>query len=149
MNCSNASKIMLFILLFRCSNGDGHSNWAVPVFVCQIANDTAGEVDLRPFTKKARIVSPTLVLWVALAFGMTVAEAACPVRVFAIRGVGGVLFSRGMNVLCDELAELVSVTCTVEDFTEVANLESQAQAADAAGAQVVLVGHSMGRRCCY
>lgn len=99
---------------------------------------------MRPFTKTARIVSPTLVLWVALTFGMTVAEAASPVRVFAIRGVGGVLFSRGMNVLCDELAELISVTCTVEDFTEVASIESEAQAADAAGAQVVLVGHSMG-----
>jgi hypothetical protein len=99
---------------------------------------------IRPFTKKARLVSPTLVLWIALAFGMTVAEAASPIRVFAIRGVGGVFFSRGMNVLCDELAELVSVTCTVEDFTDVTNIESQAQAADAAGAQVVLVGHSMG-----
>jgi pimeloyl-ACP methyl ester carboxylesterase len=99
---------------------------------------------MRPFTKKAWIVSPTVALWVALAFGMTVAEAASPVRVFAIRGVGGVLFSRGMNVLCDELAQLVSVTCTVEDFTEVTSIESEAQAADAAGAQVVLVGHSMG-----
>jgi pimeloyl-ACP methyl ester carboxylesterase len=99
---------------------------------------------MRPFTTNARIVSHALVLWVALAFGMTVAEAASPVRVFAIRGVGGALFSRGMNILCDELAELVSVTCTVEDFTEVTSIESQARAADAAGAHVVLVGHSMG-----
>jgi pimeloyl-ACP methyl ester carboxylesterase len=85
-----------------------------------------------------------LVLGVALGFAMTVAEAASTVRVFAIRGVGGALFSRGMNALCDELAELASVTCTVEDFTDVASIESQAQASDAAGAQVVLVGHSMG-----
>ena len=27
---SNASKIMLFILSFRCSNGDGHSTWLSP-----------------------------------------------------------------------------------------------------------------------
>jgi pimeloyl-ACP methyl ester carboxylesterase len=85
-----------------------------------------------------------LVLGVVLGFGMTLAEAASSVRVFAIRGVGGPLFSRGMNRLCDELAELASVTCTVEDFTDVTSIESQAQAADAAGAQVVLVGHSMG-----
>ena len=98
----------------------------------------------RPPTTKARMMSRALVLWVALGFGMTVAEAASPVRVFAIRGVGGALFSRGMNALCDELAELVSVTCTVEDFTEVTSIESQARAADAAGAQLVLVGHSMG-----
>jgi len=90
------------------------------------------------------MISHALLLWVALGFGMTVAEAASPVRVFAIRGVGGVFFSRGMNALCDELAELISVTCTVEDFTEITSIESQARAADAAGAQVVLVGHSMG-----
>jgi pimeloyl-ACP methyl ester carboxylesterase len=99
---------------------------------------------MRPFAAMARIVFHASVLWVALAFGMTVAEAASPVRVFAIRGVGGVFFSRGMNALCDELAELVSVTCTVEDFTEVTSIESQARAADAVGEHVVLVGHSMG-----
>jgi hypothetical protein len=27
---TNPSKIMLFILSFRCSNGDGHSNWLSP-----------------------------------------------------------------------------------------------------------------------
>ena len=90
------------------------------------------------------MLAHALVLWAVFGFGMTVAEAASPVRVFAIRGVAGVLFSRGMNALCDELAELVSVTCTVEDFTEVTSIESQARAADAAGEQVVLVGHSMG-----
>ena len=99
---------------------------------------------MRPTSTKARVISYAVLLWVALGFGITVAEAASPVRVFAIRGVGGVFFSRGMNALCDELAELVSVTCTVEDFTEVTSIESQARAADAAGAQVVLVGHSMG-----
>ena len=99
---------------------------------------------MRPPSIKARMISHALLLWVALGFGMTVAEAASPVRVFAIRGVGGVFFSRGMNALCDELAELISVTCTVEDFTEITSIESQARAADAAGAQVVLVGHSMG-----
>jgi surfactin synthase thioesterase subunit len=49
-----------------------------------------------------------------------------------------------MNELCDELAELAAVTCTVEDFTEVAPIAAEARAADAAGAHVVLVGHSMG-----
>ena len=98
----------------------------------------------QPRGAKARMMLHVLVLGVALGFAMTVAEAASAVRVFAIRGVGGALFSRGMNALCDELAELASVTCTVEDFTDVASIESQAQAADAAGAQVVLVGHSMG-----
>lgn len=99
---------------------------------------------MRPPATKARMMLHALVLGVALGFGMTVAEAAAPVRVFAIRGVGGVFFSRGMNALCDELAELASVTCTVEDFTDVTSIESQARAADAAGEQVVLVGHSMG-----
>ena len=99
---------------------------------------------MRPPAAKAWITLHALVLLVALGFGATVAEAASPVRVFAIRGVGGMLFSRGMNVLCDELAELASVTCTVEDFTDVTSIESQARAADAAGEQVVLVGHSMG-----
>lgn len=99
---------------------------------------------MRPANTKARMISHAVVLWLALGFWMTVAEAASPVRVFAIRGVAGVLFSRGMNTLCDELAELVSVTCTVEDFTAVRSIESKARAADAAGAQVVLVGHSMG-----
>jgi pimeloyl-ACP methyl ester carboxylesterase len=98
----------------------------------------------RPPGAKARMMLHALVLGVALGFGIAVAEGASPVRVFAIRGVGGALFSRGMNVLCDELAELASVTCTVEDFTDVTSIESQARAADAAGAQVVLVGHSMG-----
>jgi hypothetical protein len=55
-----------------------------------------------------------------------------PVRVFAIRGVGGMLFSRGMNALCDELAEFASVTCTVRDFTEVTAIESKVRAASAA-----------------
>ena len=103
-----------------------------------------GSPRIRPRGAKARMVLHALVLGVVLGFGMTLAEAASSVRVFAIRGVGGPLFSRGMNRLCDELAEFASVTCTVEDFTDVTSIESQAQAADAAGAQVVLVGHSMG-----
>ena len=103
-----------------------------------------GSPRIRPPGAKARMILHALVLGVVLGFGMTLAEAASSVRVFAIRGVGGPLFSRGMNRLCDELAELASVTCTVEDFTDVTSIESQAQAADAAGAQVVLVGHSMG-----
>ena len=89
-------------------------------------------------------MSCALVLAAAVWFATAAAEAGPSVRVFAIRGVAGVLFSRGMNVLCDELAELASVTCTVADFTEVDVIASQARAADAAGAQVVLVGHSMG-----
>ena len=49
---SNASKIMLSMLSFRCSNGDGHFAVAVPVFVCQIANDAASEFDLRIAVKR-------------------------------------------------------------------------------------------------
>jgi pimeloyl-ACP methyl ester carboxylesterase len=90
------------------------------------------------------MMSCAFVLSVALGFGLPAAAADPAVRVFAIRGVAGVFFSRGMNALCDELAELSSVTCTVEDFTDVPTIESQARDADAAGAQVVLVGHSMG-----
>jgi len=86
----------------------------------------------------------TLVLAIATWLGTPAAAADPTVRVFAIRGVAGLLFSRGMNALCDELAEFASVTCTVADFTEVAAIRSQARAASAAGAHVVLVGHSMG-----
>jgi hypothetical protein len=92
----------------------------------------------------ARTMACALVLWVATWSGTPAAEADTAVRVFAIRGVAGMLFSRGMNALCDELAELASVTCTVQDFTEVTAIESEARAASAAGAYVVLVGHSMG-----
>jgi pimeloyl-ACP methyl ester carboxylesterase len=92
----------------------------------------------------ARMVAGALVLWVATGLGTPAAEADPSVRVFAIRGVAGMLFSRGMNTLCDELAEFASVTCTVADFTEVTAIESEARAASAAGAHVVLVGHSMG-----
>jgi pimeloyl-ACP methyl ester carboxylesterase len=92
----------------------------------------------------ARTVACALALGVATLMGTPAAKADPSVRVFAIRGVAGMLFSRGMNRLCEELAEFASVTCTVADFTEVAAIESEARAASAAGAHVVLVGHSMG-----
>ena len=57
--------------------------------------------------------------------GATISGAAS-VRVFAIRGVAG-LFSRGMNAVCDERGDLVSVTCTIEDFTEVTSIECQVE----------------------
>jgi pimeloyl-ACP methyl ester carboxylesterase len=97
-----------------------------------------------PSKAMARIIACALMGWGAIWWGTPAAEADPAVRVFAIRGVAGLLFSRGMNALCDELTEFASVTCTVEDFTEVAAIESEARAASAAGAHVVLVGHSMG-----
>jgi hypothetical protein len=98
----------------------------------------------RPSNAMARMMACALVLWVGTCLGTPAAEADPAVRVFAIRGVAGMLFSRGMDALCDELAEFASVTCTVEDFTAVDAIESEARAASAAGAHVVLVGHSMG-----
>jgi pimeloyl-ACP methyl ester carboxylesterase len=66
------------------------------------------------------------------------------VRVFAIRGFLGVVFSRGMNSLCDELARIERVDCTVEDFYDQSAITSKAAAALAAGQHLVLVGHSIG-----
>lgn len=66
------------------------------------------------------------------------------VRVFAIRGFVGVVFSRGMNSLCDELARIERVDCTVEDFYDQSAITSKAAAALAAGQHLVLVGHSIG-----
>jgi pimeloyl-ACP methyl ester carboxylesterase len=66
------------------------------------------------------------------------------VRVFAIRGFAGVAFSRGMNILCDELASMPDVRCTVEDFYEESAIKAKAADALAAGQRLVLVGHSLG-----
>jgi pimeloyl-ACP methyl ester carboxylesterase len=112
--------------------------------VVSIRRSTGGGQQSLLVAMLARVVCGTVILWAALAPAAAAAEPAASVRVFAIRGVAGVLFSRGMNALCDELAEMSAVTCTVEDFTDVPTIEAEARAADAAGAQVVLVGHSMG-----
>lgn len=65
-------------------------------------------------------------------------------RVYAIRGVAGILFSRGMNNLCDELVKIPQVECVVEDFHRADEIAKQAAAALAAGRRLVFVGHSMG-----
>lgn len=66
------------------------------------------------------------------------------VRVYAIRGFAGVVFSRGMNKLCDELGGLPQVACTVEDFYSESEIERKASIDADAGQKVILVGHSWG-----
>jgi hypothetical protein len=85
-----------------------------------------------------------LVLAVILNTLCSAAWAETSVRVFAIRGFVGVVFSRGMNSLCDELARIERVDCTVEDFLDQSTITSKAAAALAAGQHLVLVGHSIG-----
>ena len=85
-----------------------------------------------------------LVLAVMLNIVCSAAWAETPVRVFAIRGFVGVVFSRGMNTLCDELARIEGVDCTVEDFYDLSAITKKAAAAMAAGQYLVLVGHSAG-----
>ena len=82
----------------------------------------------------------------ALAFALTCHAAVAEplVQVYAIRGFAGVMFSRGMNQLCDELARIPRVACAVADFHEEAALERRGAAAIAAGQRLVLVGHSLG-----
>jgi pimeloyl-ACP methyl ester carboxylesterase len=65
-------------------------------------------------------------------------------RVFAIRGFAGVVFSRGLNQFCEELARIPQVACTVEDFNDASDIEGKASAAMAAGQRLILVGHSLG-----
>jgi len=72
------------------------------------------------------------------------AQAEAFVRVFAIRGLAGVVFSRGMNTLCDVLSTVAEVECTVEDFYDEATIAAKAAEAVAAGQHLVLVGHSLG-----
>jgi pimeloyl-ACP methyl ester carboxylesterase len=85
-----------------------------------------------------------LVLAAILNIVCSTAWAETSVRVFAIRGFVGVVFSRGMNTLCDELARIEGVDCTVEDFYDLSAITSKAAAAVAAGQHLVLVGHSAG-----
>jgi pimeloyl-ACP methyl ester carboxylesterase len=49
-----------------------------------------------------------------------------------------------MNILCEEVARIPQVACTVEDFHNASDIERRAAAAMAAGQRLVLVGHSMG-----
>src|SRR3954467_10299897 len=63
-------------------------------------------------------------------------------HVFAIRGFAGVVFSRGLDRLCEELASFAQVACTVRDFYEEADLIHEASDAMAARQRLVLVGHS-------
>ena len=94
--------------------------------------------------RRACRFGPLLVLAVILNILCSAAWAEAPVRVFAIRGFVGVVFSRGMNTLCDELARIEGVDCTVEDFHDLSAITRKAAAAMAAGQQLVLVGHSAG-----
>jgi pimeloyl-ACP methyl ester carboxylesterase len=66
------------------------------------------------------------------------------VTVYAIRGFGGAVFSRGMATLCDELESVPNVTCNADDYYSEADIVQKATAAVAAGQTVVLVGHSWG-----
>ncbi len=66
------------------------------------------------------------------------------VQAYAIRGLAGVAFSRGMNALCDEIASIPQAACSVEDFYNASSVEEKAAAAVAAGQRLVLVGHSLG-----
>jgi pimeloyl-ACP methyl ester carboxylesterase len=66
------------------------------------------------------------------------------VRLYAIRGFAGAAFSRGMNQLCDDVARMPQVACTVEEHYSAAEIQPQAARAIAAGQQLVLVGHSWG-----
>jgi hypothetical protein len=66
------------------------------------------------------------------------------VHVYAIRGFAGVLFSRGMNKLCEELKSLPKVECTVADFYSSPKIKDEASLAWVLGQKLVFVGHSWG-----
>ena len=72
------------------------------------------------------------------------------IRAFAIRGLAGQIFSRGMNTLSDELNAITGVRCSVEDeaswfpYDHVPMIAKAAREAAASGAAIVLIGHSMG-----
>lgn len=88
----------------------------------------------------------TFVLAAAMAAALPVhAAGADPLlTVYAIRGFAGIIFSRGMNTLCEQLARIPEVSCRVDDFYNASEIETKAAADMAAGQQVVFVGHSMG-----
>jgi hypothetical protein len=74
------------------------------------------------------------------------------IRVFAIRGLTGSLFSHGMVILTDELNQYRGIHCTVEDhgFAYCENAPVIAEnAVNAAklGQKIVLIGHSYGGDC--
>ena len=81
-------------------------------------------------------------LILALTCGPTCADPL--IQVYAIRGFAGVAFSRGMNLLCDEIASIPQVVCTVEDFFDESSIAKKAAASQTAGQRLVLVGHSLG-----
>ena len=54
------------------------------------------------------------------------------------------MLSQGMNKLCEGLASIPQVTCTVEDFYDAFDIKDKASAAMATGQRLVLVGHSFG-----
>ena len=92
----------------------------------------------RPFVRNL----VTAVILTAVSCGSACADP--PVRVFAIRGFAGDMFSRGMSKLCEELQALPQVTCTVGDFFSENQIEREASIAVMAGQKLVLVGHSLG-----
>jgi hypothetical protein len=80
------------------------------------------------------------------------AFAGAGLRIFAIRGLTGVLFSNGMTVLTAELNKLPGVTCSVEDHglvycENVKCIAREAVAAAHEGNKIVLIGHSLGGDC--
>lgn len=73
------------------------------------------------------------------------------VRAFAIRGLLGQIYSRGMNTLAATLNAISGVACSVEDhgssfwwFSNVDRLTDACVAAHGSGRAIVLIGHSFG-----
>lgn len=89
----------------------------------------------------------------ASTFAISAAAAAGPrVRVYAIRGLTGSLFSHGMVILTDQLNQYRGIQCTVEDhgfaYCENAPLIAEnAVSAAKLGQKIVLIGHSYGGDC--
>jgi pimeloyl-ACP methyl ester carboxylesterase len=72
-------------------------------------------------------------------------------RAFNIRGLAGVVYSRGMNTLTDEANKIPSIAASTEDhgtvitwFSHVPNLADSCRLAHRSGRGIVLVGHSFG-----
>jgi hypothetical protein len=98
----------------------------------------------RPRRRRSLRPMYTLTIVMILLIICNTAWAETLVRVFAIRGFAGIVFSRGMNTLCDELSTIAQVDCTVEDFYDESAITANAADAMAAGQRLVLVGHSLG-----
>ena len=99
---------------------------------------------MRSFLLRPARLAQRLLPALALALTCHAALAEPLVQVYTIRGFAGVMFSRGMDRLCDELVRIPRVDCAVVDFHEETALERRGAAAMAAGQRLVRVGHSLG-----